>query len=371
MRRRLARWQTRLARICTHTQLSYTIYRYRYLAAFTLIGMMSIVLEVELIRRAMPVDWPWQLRACLAFVLGMLFSFVLNATVNFRVPRPYLLQTFGRFVLVSTFSFALNMAAVYWLQRWIGEAYGAARLTSAGLLFLIAYALHRRYTFDRTRSFGIAVYASSSERVFRIFYRVGRNCNHLHVDLVDSTMNADAAPVDLQQIRRARRLWPATPLCLHVMSYYPRHWVQQTWDEVDWYLFHVNAHDDLARLILECRLRDKRVGVVWHTSAELGTLLPVLGHVDFVAVLGIAQPGQSGQPVLEEAIAMAAMLDRLRERYGFEVIFDGGVNAQTITRIRAKYVVAASAVLRAPSPIRSAHCLQSGAKYEPYEPRVA
>ena len=149
------------------------------------------------------------------------------------------------------------------------------------------------------------------------------------------------------------------------MSFYPRHWAQQTWDDVDWYLFHVNAHDDLSRLILECRLRQKRVGVVWHTSAELGMLLPYLPHVDFVMVLGIAQPGQSGQPVLEEAIEMAAMLDRLRDRYGFEVIFDGGVNAATITRIRAKYVVAASAVLRAASPIRSAHCLQTGAKYEP------
>ncbi len=364
MRRRLRRWKVKLGRLLTHTQLSYTIYRYRYLTTFTLIGMLSILLEIALLQRVMPEAWPWQLRACAAFVTGMLFSFGLNATVNFHVPRNYLLHTFWRFVVVSVFSFSLNMVAVYSLQRWIGGAYGAVRLASAGLLFLLAYALHRRYTFDRTRSFGIAVYACTSERVFRIFHRVGRNCNHLHVDLVDSTMNPDAAPVDLNQIARARRLWPGTPVCLHVMSYYPRHWMQQTWNDVDWYLFHVNSHDDLSRLILECRLRGKKVGVVWHNTAELGMLLGVLGHVDFVMVLGIAQPGQSGQPIMEEAIEMAEMLDRLRERYGFEVIFDGGVNANTITRIRAKYVVAASAVLRAASPIRSAHCLQSGARYE-------
>ena len=294
MLKRLKRLRTKIGRLLTHTQLSYTIYRYRYLATFTAIGMASIVLEIALLRRAMPADWPWGARACLAFVLGMLFSFVLNATVNFHVPRAYLLHTFWRFVVVSVFSFTLNMAAVYTLQRWIGGAYGAARLSSAGLLFLIAYALHRRFTFDRTRSFGIAVYASATERVFRIFHRVGRNCNHLHVDLVDSTMKIDAAPVDLGQIRRARRLWPGTPVCLHVMSYYPRHWVEQTWDEVDWYLLHVNAHDDLARLILECRLRGKKVGVVWHTSAELGLLMPLLGHVDFVTVLGIARAGPIG-----------------------------------------------------------------------------
>ncbi|MGD9722734.1 MAG: GtrA family protein [Pirellulales bacterium] len=365
LRKRLARTRTRLARGLTHTQLSYTIYRYRYLATFALIGVLSILLEIELLRRVMPSDWPWQLRACVAFMLGMLFSFALNAGLNFRVPRVYLLQAFWRFVIVSVLSFALNMTVVYALQQWIGGAYGTVRLASAGVLFLLAYALHRKFTFDRTRSFGIAVYASATERVFRIFHRVGRNCNHLHVDLVDSTMDATAAPIDLGQIRRARRLWPGTPVCLHVMSFYPRHWAQQTWDDVDWYLFHINAHDDLAQLILECRLRGKKVGVVWHTTAELGTLLPLLGHVDFVMVLGIAQPGMSGQPIMEEAIQTAAMLDRLRERYGFEVIFDGGVNPATITRIRAKYVVAASAVLRAAHPIRSAHCLQTGARYEP------
>ncbi len=363
--RRLRRWKTRLGRLLTHTQLSYTIYRYRYLATFTAIGMLSIVLEIALIRHALPEAWPWPLRACLAFVLGMLFSFLLNATLNFRVPRMYLFHTFWRFVVVSVFSFVLNMLVVITLQRWIGGAYGTTRLTTAGVLFLLAYALHRKFTFDRTRSFGIAVYASSTERVSRIFHRVGRNCNHLHVDLVDSTMNADASPVDLDQIRRARRLWPGTPVCLHIMSYYPRHWVQQTWDDVDWYLFHVDSHDDLARLVLECRLRGKRAGVVWHSSTSLGMLMPYLAHVDFVMVLGIAQPGQSGQPVQEEAIQVAAMLDGMRERYGFEVIFDGGVNAGNIARIRAKYVVAASAVLRAASPIRSAHCLQTGAVYEP------
>ena len=84
-------------------------------------------------------------------------------------------------------------------------------------------------------------------------------------------------------------------------------------------------------------------------------LMPYLAHVDFVMVLGIAQPGQSGQPMQEEAIQVAAMLDGMRERYGFEVIFDGGVNAGNIARIRAKYVVAASAGVarRQPHPLRS------------------
>ena len=80
--------------------------------------------------------------------------------------------------------------------------------------------------------------------------------------------------------------------------------------------------------------------------------------------LGIEQPGRSGQKLIEDALRITDALDGMRERYGFEVMFDGGVNLTTIDRIRAKYVVAASAVLRASDPVRTAHSLRTGARYE-------
>ena len=61
---------------------------------------------------------------------------------------------------------------------------------------------------------------------------------------------------------------------------------------------------------------------------------------------------------------MTAALDEMRGRYGYQVMFDGGVNLTTIGRIRAKYIVAASAVLRAQDPVRLAHSLRTGGRYE-------
>jgi ribulose-phosphate 3-epimerase len=177
-------------------------------------------------------------------------------------------------------------------------------------------------------------------------------------------MNPTCAPVDLGRLHLARKLWSGVPLCLHVMSLYPTRWLASTWNSVDWYLFHVNARENLFHLMAECRLRRKKVGVVWHGSASLEELLPYLPHVDFVMVLGIANPGRSGQPIDEGALAVADLLDELRPRYGYEVMFDGSVNLSTIGRIRAKYIVAASAVLRATDPIRSVNSLKSSAKYE-------
>ncbi|MGL4419410.1 MAG: GtrA family protein [Gemmataceae bacterium] len=353
----------RLRRLFTHTSLSFRLYRYRYLMVFTIIGFASILVEIGSVA-FLPGEWPWSLRVCLGFLAGLIVSFALNSTFNFRVPQRRLIDTFARFAAVSALSFGLNMLAVSVARIGLQQDYASARLISSAVLFLMAYRLHRRYTFDTARNFGVAVYASASESVYHIFAKLGRNCDHVHVDLVDSTMNPNAAPVQLDHLDRVRRVWPGVPVCLHVMSRTPARWARQVWDRVDWVMFHVDSEDDLFGLIAEARMRGKRVGVVWHVSNRFSELFPYLPHVDLVMVLGIEQPGRSGQKLLDEAVEVASTLDSMRNRYSYDVMFDGGVSPQTLPRIRAKYIVAASAVLRADNPIHICHTLRTGNQYE-------
>jgi pentose-5-phosphate-3-epimerase len=312
----------------------------------------------------MPAAWRLRTRAILAFPVGLLISFALNASLNFEVPRQYLRGTFVRFACVSALSFVCNLSLVGLFQNTFGWSYGPLRIVCSGLLFALAYAAHRRLTFKSARNFGIAVYASQAERVYRIFHKVGRACDHIHVDIVDTTMNAQAAAVDLRRIEVAKRLWPNVPFALHIMSRRPRRWVEPTLAWIDWYLFHLSADDNLFELLADCQRQGKRVGIVWHQTDRLEALYPYLPHVDFVMVLGIAQPGRSGQPISEEAIDVTTLLERLRPRYGYELMFDGSVNQQTIDRIQAKYVVAASAVLNAANPVRMIYGLKTGTKDE-------
>ncbi len=357
------RKQRHWKRLLTHTRLSYLVYRYRYLLTFVVVGFFSILLEVLLIQ-FIPADWPILVRSGLAFGAGLIFSFECNARFNFRVPKPLIWKAFGQFALISGLSFTLNMLSVMRLQSLLDVGYPIVRFGSAGLLFVIAYSLHRRYTFKEARNFGIAVYASSTERVYRIWLKIGRNCDHIHVDLVDETMKPDAATVDFDKIRTARRLWPGIPVCLHIMSFEPSKWLPESWDLADWILFHANVEENLFPLIVECRQRGKKVGIVWSVGVIPGDLLPFLPHVDFVMVLGIQHPGQSGQKLLPQAVEVAATFDAMRTRYDYEMMFDGGVSAETITQIRAKYIVAASAVLKAEDPVWISNTLRTGAQYE-------
>jgi pentose-5-phosphate-3-epimerase/membrane protein CcdC involved in cytochrome C biogenesis len=340
-----------------HRGFSYYIYRHRYLACFAVIGLMSILLELAVLQ-ILPNWWPWAGQIVVAFFFSLAFSLVLNLTINFKVPRQYLLRTSAWFAAISLFSFALNTGIVSFLHATTEFTYSWLRLVSSGMFFVLAYTLHRTFTFNQSRNFGIAVYASEREDVSKVFEAVGHYCDHVHVDLVDETVLAGAAPVCLDRITEVRQYWRGFPICMHVMSRRPRQWVEQTWHQVDWYLFQCDSFDELMDLIFDCRRRAKKVGVVWHKDVPVGQLMPYLPHVDFVMVLGIAEPGKSGQILSEHGLAVAQTLEAMRPMYHYDLMFDGGVKATNVSRVPGRYIVSASGVLNADEPTSTADYLR-------------
>jgi ribulose-phosphate 3-epimerase len=346
---------TRLRRLVT-----WLAWRYRYLAGFIVFGFLSIVLEVVLIGAVFPKAWPGEVTSVLAFVAGMLFAFYMNARFNFHVSHDYFLRTFFLFAAISAFSYLLNLAAAHYLViPW--TSYPVSRFFTAGCLFMVAYYLHRRITFRNiTRNLGLALYVREGDELQRAYDRIGDQCDHVHFDLVDSTFDVSAAPVELGKIAAARQLWTWQPFCLHVMSKTPLRWIEQCWQSVDWIVLHVDVLDDVMEVIASCRQWGRRVGIVWHESITLAQMLPYLPHVDFVVVLGIAQPGRSGQVMTEESLQAAALLNDMASRYGYELIFDGGVTTDNVDRIPAQILVSSSHVLQAENPIHAALALRSG-----------
>lgn len=338
-------------------------FRYRYLIGFAFFGFLSLLVEVGLLQVAIPTAWSATTRTVAAFGVGLGVSFILNAVFNFRVPRRHFFSTFVRFTVVSVVSFGLNMLALQWVRSEVQLSYAASRFLCSGLLFMLAYAVHRKLTFHLDRNFGIAVYASPKEHVRRIFLKVGRNCDHIHIDLVDNSFDP-SAEVDLGKIVLARSFWPDVPFALHLMTRYPERWLDATLEHIDWFLFSLASHGDLTSLIARCQLAGKKAGVVWHVADPIEQLYSYLPHVDYVMVLGIAKPGFSGQKITPEAMNVIQMLDRVRWRYHFELMFDGSVNAETVAAIPARYIVAASSVLKASQPARAIYTLKTGARHE-------
>jgi ribulose-phosphate 3-epimerase len=346
--------------------LSWLAWRHRYLGMFIIIGFLSICLEVGIVSGlvglyGVPTLWA----SVIGFVTGVVFAFLGNYYLNFRINSQKLWRTLTFFSAISVFSYSINIYASNFLHVINWQSYPLARFLTSGCLFFIAYSLHRRITFrSAAKNFGLAIYVSRSSDINAIFQRVGEYCDHIHIDLVDETMKDDAEEIDLCVIKKARKFWTWQPFMVHIMSKSPYHWVRECIDDVDVVLVHIDSDDNIYQIIAECRSKQKKFGVVAHSSVDLADLLPYLPHVDYVLVLGIEKPGHSGQTLMPQAINMAHTLALLSRRYNYNLIFDGGVTLQNVNNIPAEYIVSSSAVLRNENPVRACLSLMTGVTHD-------
>jgi ribulose-phosphate 3-epimerase len=336
-------------------------WRYRYFLAFVLFGFLSILLEVALVQWVLPASWPSGVNLTIGFLAGMVFAYVMNACFSFTVPRKQFWQAFGLFALVSTFSYTLNYLFISSVDFIYTVEYPASRFIAAGCLFAVAYHLHRRLTFRHSaRNLGLAIYANAGPDLQLAHERIGALCDHIHMDLIDETMKPGTAPVDLEQVAAARQTWRWHPICMHIMSKTPMKWLEECHQWIDQVLVHVDGDDDIMQVIARGRQYGLKVGVVWHHTIPMAHLIPFLPHVDFVMILGIEKPGCSGQAVMDEALVAAAFYASMASRYGYELIFDGGVTTENLDLIAAPIVVSSSHVLKAKSPVLAALNLMAG-----------
>jgi ribulose-phosphate 3-epimerase len=347
-------------------RLSWLAWRHRYLGMFAIIGFFSIAIEVGIVLGLRSLTGHFSLGTSLiGFAIGMFFAFYGNYRFNFRVERRKFWRTLLLFALISCCSYGLNLSAKGQLD-WLGwDYYPSARFLTSGALFAVAYYLHRHFTFRHAaKDLGLAVYAAQGTDVEAMFERIGEHCDHIHIDLVDETFKADAAPVEIPVIQRARESWPWHPFVLHIMSRRPAAWAKACLPLVDVVLIHVDVEDDPWSIMAGCRVAGKGFGIVSHHTVTLDRLLPLLPHCDYVLVLGIEKPGYSGQTMMPEALIMAETLAHLGMRHGFKLIFDGGVTVENVQRVPADMIVSSSSVLRSEDPIAAALALMTGVTHE-------
>ena len=62
---------------------------------------------------------------------------------------------------------------------------------------MVAYLLHRRFTFRDFKRVGVAIYANGVENLKDIYERIGQYPDFIHVDIVDQTFSEDAIETNL------------------------------------------------------------------------------------------------------------------------------------------------------------------------------
>ena len=352
------------------TKVNFLIYRHKYLIRYMTIGVSAVFLEIFMIevltlaQKSLNITFHLYGIILTGFFAGVLLSFYLNAKINFPVPKERNLRTFRMFLIISLASFLLNLGLMKVLfSQFAFLTYDIMRFVTGACIFLISYGLHRRFTFIDIKEVGIAVYLKKSEDIEKIKEKIGNYPDFIHIDLVDKTYYKDADEIELSRGEQIKKEWPSTKKMIHIMSKHPSEWIKKVHSFVDYAIFHLEIDEDIDKVIALCKEYDCKPGIaiLYNTSVE--GLLKYADKVNIVQVLGIPQPGYSNQHLHPLALEKLEILNAMKQKYHFDICFDGGVKLSNITKINAKYIVSGSTVLNAEDAMKVIYDLKTNSRY--------
>ena len=345
-------------------KVDFLIYKFRYLITYIIIGLGSIFLEVfliELLKKNSSNIYPITV---IGFVAGVIFSFILNAKLNFDVPKNQNLKMFNLFLSISIFAFLLNLGLIKIIFQGLGFGdYSTTRFMSAAVVFGISYSLHRRVTFKGVKKVGIAVYLSGKEDVAAIKNKVLHYPDFIHIDLVDSTFNPNAGRIDLSKGEEARKHWPRLKKMTHIMSKNPSAWIKKVAHFSDYIIVHSEIDENIKESLNEIKGLGKKRGLSILYSTPLESIRGYMKNIDLLQILSVPKPGGSEQHMEKIAIDKLDKLNKIKKSCNFELCFDGGIKLTNIHKINADYIVSASAVLKAKNVVNAIYAIKTNGRY--------
>lgn len=345
------------------TRIAFLLYRYRFLLVYVVIGFCSIVAEILLFKALTHFNLPELPSKIAGVAAGVALAYFLNVRFNFKVPHGKRKRAFLFFLVISTGSFLLNMVVKTWFTEH-GWSYEKARVVTSGMLFLIAYFLHRRFTFADAKQVGVAVYANKVEDIQAIRRKVGLFPDFIHMDVVDETFRPGTETPNTHRIEVAHAYWPQKQLHAHLMTRLPSRYFEWVLPFADVIIVHVESDENLDEVFQKIRAAGKRVGLCVTMATPLDQVKPFAAKIDLLMLLSIARPGHSGQEMELSVVERIAEIQHWPERKHFEMCVDGGVNERTISLLNVEKVVSGSSVLNHPNPTRQIMRLQTSSNYE-------
>jgi ribulose-phosphate 3-epimerase len=175
----------------------------------------------------------------------------------------------------------------------------------------------------------------------------------LHVDIMDGHFvpSLTMGPWVVEALRRSTRL----PMDVHLMVARPQDWVEAFIEAgASAVSFHVEAYPHWHRLAQQIRKKGALAGIALNPGTPLNWVESMLEYVDYVVVMTV-NPGWGGQTWIEGCLEKVRLLRDWIDVRGFEVLIevDGGIhegNVAQVVQAGANWIVAGSAIFRAPDP---------------------
>ncbi len=342
---------------------TFRLYRYRFLAVYTLYGFLSLLVELMASKLLLWLDLSTTLSTIIGLMLGILVAFVLNVHFNFQVPKSKQKLALIYFSAISILAFSIQYFIRAYIIQW-QVSMELSRFLVAGSLFLFSYYLHRRFSFRAYKKVGVAIYANEDENIEMIYAKIAHSCDYIHLDIVDETVKSDCAPTKASRAATVRRYWGDKPIEAHIMSKKPSRWFADILPFVHTVYVHTSVDEPLRELLSKINAAGCKAGIAVSLDENLESVYPFISMLDSILLLAIKNPGISGQTFNEEVYARLDLLNQHPARERFNICIDGGVNHSNIKNLAAEKVVSGSFVLQANDPKRKIMNLQTSGAYE-------
>ncbi len=316
---------------------------------YCIIGILSIILELILRKLFIVADFNHKFYSILPLLIGISFAFIFNIKYNFSIPRYYYKKSFIYFSTISISSFLFQ----YLLSKFIifeQFNYEITRFLISGLVFLIAYNFHIKYSFAKNKKVGVAVYLDNKEDINELFSKVGFYPDYIHVDFVDKSMNEDVNEPDFNKFNQIRKRWPNHRIESHIMSKNPSRYIDQFSRYSDVIYFHYEINDKLEEIKKSIENLNIKAGLVLHASKEYTDLQDIIKNYKEILILCIDKPGESGQIFLNKSNNLINNINNLKNRDKFNLCVDGGLSQKNISKIECEKIVSASNVFKNKNP---------------------
>jgi len=155
-----------------------------------------------------------------------------------------------------------------------------------------------------------------------------------HLDVMDGNFVSELT-FGAKMVRDLRPL-SRSIFDVHLMINHPENFIEEfARSGADYITFHSEAAVHQHRILTSIRDLGKKAGISIVPSSPVGVLEEVLPFVDLVLVMTV-NPGFGGQSLIPSCLEKVKTLKRIREEKGYSYLIsvDGGVNAETVSKVR-------------------------------------
>ncbi|MFX1356566.1 MAG: ribulose-phosphate 3-epimerase [Promethearchaeota archaeon] len=175
-----------------------------------------------------------------------------------------------------------------------------------------------------------------------------KNFDYFHVDVMDGKFVENKC-LNLNVFKEIKANFNI-PIIVHLMVSDPLKYIDEIIDYIDVFLFHFEIERGIIQIINRVKSSGKLVGIVLNPKTIIAQIEYLLPKLDVVLILGV-EPGFSGQKFISETLQKIYQLSKLKKKYPFIIDVDGGVNLETIKKMKkVDILTSSSAILKAKDP---------------------